>query len=556
MDLHLRHWPKHLPKTLTLPDTSVSYNLEVSAARYPDKALVQYYGATLTYREFKRQVDALAGFLQLDCGVKKGERVLLYMQNSPQFMLAFYAILRADAVVVPINPMNLTAELDYYLEDSDAGVAFIGQELYPRIKPLLGNARLRSIIVAAYSEYAGATSGLTVPDAVQTATLEIADRGAVLWRSAIDANHVPGPGAASAEDMAVLLYTSGTTGRPKGCIHTHRSTNATLIGGAVAANMIPDNVVLAAVPLFHVTGMQHCMSAPIYAGASVVVMTRWDREMAGELINRYGVTNWTNIPTMVIDLLSSPNMASYNISSLCSIGGGGASMPEAVANRLHELTGLDYLEGYGLSETMSQTHWNPRYRPKKQCLGMPVFDVDSRVIHPETLQELGPNEVGEIVSHGPQVLLGYWKNPKASEEAFIEIDGKRFFRTGDLGRYDDEGYFFIVDRLKRMINAAGFKVWPADVESKMYLHPDIQEACIIGAVDARKGETVKALIVLTPSARGKTSEQDIITWSKQNMAAYKCPSIVQFVDSLPKSATGKIQWRLLQEQERASVAGN
>ena len=224
-------------------------------------------------------------------------------------------------------------------------------------------------------------------------------------------------------------------------------------------------------------------------------------------------------------------------------------MPEALAAKLQERIGLPFLEGYGLTETAAPSHSNPPHRPKRQCAGIPYFDTDSRVIDPVTLQELGPNEVGEIITHGPQVFQGYWKQPKATADAFLEHDGKKFFRTGDLGYYDEEGYFFITDRLKRMINASGFKVWPAEVEAMLYAHPDIQEACVIGARDAHRGETVKAVVVLKPAARGKLRPEDICAWAKERMAAFKYPRVVEFVDALPKTGTGKVFWRKLQEEE-------
>jgi fatty-acyl-CoA synthase len=205
-----------------------------------------------------------------------------------------------------------------------------------------------------------------------------------------------------------------------------------------------------------------------------------------------------------------------------------------------------------MSETIAATHINPPHRPKRQCLGVPIYDVDARVVDPSDFHELPPGEVGEIVVHAPNVMQGYWNHPEATREAFIELDGKRFLRTGDLATTDEDGYFFMVDRLKRMINASGFKVWPAEVEALMYQHPAIQEACIIAAKDAKRGETVKAMVVLKEASRGKVTEQEIIDWAHQNMAAYKSPRIVQFVDSLPKSPTGKIQWRELQEKENAA----
>jgi fatty-acyl-CoA synthase len=227
-------------------------------------------------------------------------------------------------------------------------------------------------------------------------------------------------------------------------------------------------------------------------------------------------------------------------------------MPEAIAARLFELTGLSYVEGYGLTETAAPTHSNHASRPKRQCLGIPFLNTESLVVNPKTLEPLGPNQTGEIVSRGPQVFKGYWNNPQATRECFVEIGGKTFFLTGDLGYYDDEGYFFIVDRLKRMINASGFKVWPAEVESMMFGHPDIQEACIISARDAHRGETVKAVVVLKEQAKGKVTAPDIINWCRERMAAYKYPRIIEFVDELPKSGSGKVQWRLLQEKENAS----
>ena len=223
-------------------------------------------------------------------------------------------------------------------------------------------------------------------------------------------------------------------------------------------------------------------------------------------------------------------------------------MPAAVAQRL-EKRGITYYEGYGLTETMAATHLNPPGRAKRQCLGIPIYGVDSRVVDPASLRELPVGEVGEIVTHGPQVFLGYWNKPEASAEALVEIDGKLFLRTGDLGRVDEDGYFFMVDRIKRMINCSGFKVWPSEVESLMYRHPAVLEACVIGAPDGHRGQTVKAVLVLRPEFRGAIDAEALIDWCREQMAAYKVPRIIAFVDSLPKSGSGKIQWRELQERE-------
>jgi fatty-acyl-CoA synthase len=252
---------------------------------------------------------------------------------------------------------------------------------------------------------------------------------------------------------------------------------------------------------------------------------------------------------MLVDFLSNPNLPRYALSSLRVLGGGGAAMPEALARRLEQVIGLPFVEGYGLSETMAPTHINPPHRPKRQCGGIPFFNTDARVLDVESFKELGPHQVGEIVVHGPQVFRGYWKQPEATAQAFIDHDGKRFFRTGDLGYYDEEGYFFITDRLKRMINCSGYKVWPAEVESALYAHPAVEEACVIAARDRYRGETVKALVVLKKDLRQKIRPHDITEWAREKMAAFKVPRLVEFVEALPKTATGKILWRQLQEEE-------
>jgi fatty-acyl-CoA synthase len=537
---HFAHWPPGQPQTLELPPSTVYDNLADSAARHPDRAAIDYYGRRLSYAQLKREVDALAGYLQQRRGVARGERVILYAQNSPQFVIAFYAILRAGGVVVPVNPMNRTEELRHYVEDSDARLAIAGIDVLREIEPL--GVELLPVV---YSDYL-APSDLPIPQFIQAT-------GPRTWREAMEAKLAPGPAAAGPDDLAVMPYTSGTTGKPKGCMHTHRSIQATTISYLYWRGAQDESVVLSALPMFHVTGMQAGMNAPIHVAATIVILSRWDRDCAGMQIQRAKVTNWSAITTMLVDFLSNPNLDRYDLSSLKVLGGGGAAMPEALARKLEEVIGLPFVEGYGLTETMAPSHINPPHRPKRQCGGIPFFNTDARVIDVESRRELGPKEVGEIIVHGPQVFQGYWKQPEATAEAFIEHDGKRFFRTGDLGYYDDEGYFFITDRLKRMINCSGFKVWPAEVEAMLYAHPAIQEACVIGARDGYRGETVKAVIVLKSSARG-TAPEAIIDWARGRMAAFKVPRVVEFVDQLPKTATGKILWRELQEEENRRQA--
>lgn len=547
---HFDFWPAGLPRNITAPATNLFYNVDVSATRYPDKPFVIFFEAELTFSRFKDEAERVAGFLQQDCAVAAGDRVLLVMQNSPQFILSYYGILRANAVVVPVNPMSVTSELEHYVRDSGAKVALVAQEVYPQLRPMVGE-QLQHVVVATYSDYVNPSSTLRVPEIVSAPRQTIADSAVTSWADALAARRIPGALTMGSEDLCVIPYSSGTTGRPKGCMLTHHNVMHTAICNSVWFSASADHSQLVVLPFFHVTSMQGGMNAPMYQGSTIVLMCRWDRDLAAELIQRYQLTAWTAISTMVIDFLANPRLSEYNLSSLYRVSGGGAAMPAAVGERLQQLIGTPYIEGYGLTETIAPTHVNPPQRPKRQCLGIPLFNTESRVIDPETLQEVPQGTVGEIVTLGPQVFQGYWRNPQATEAAFMRLEGKRFFRTGDLGYVDEDGYFFLVDRLKRMINCSGFKVWPAEVEAQMYQHPAIQEACVIAAKDAHRGETVKAVVVLRGPYKGKVTEEEIIEWTRQNMATYKHPRVIEFVDALPKSATGKVQWRLLQEAELA-----
>lgn len=552
---HFAFWPARLPHDLPIPETSLWRNLEASARRVPSKPAFICYDSVLTFEALEREATHLAGFLQQRCAVAKGDRVVLYSQNSLQFVVAYYAILRADAIVVPVNPMSVTPELRHFVADSGAKVAIVAQELWPQAEPLRAGGELGHAVVFAYSDYLTAPTDLAVPEAFRAPRQAIAGEGVTTWSQAIAQDLAPGAHTAAADDLCVMPYTSGTTGRPKGCMHSHRTVMSTIVGAVAWYGAKADDVMLAVLPFFHVTGMQNSMNSPIYLGATSVILPRWDREAVGPLIEHHRITAWPLIPTMMIDFLARFD-GKADLSSLRRASGGGAAMPEAIATKLKALCGLDFVEGYGQSETMAPSHINPPARPKKQCLGIPIFGVDARIVDPLTLAELPAGEVGEIVTCGPQVFLGYWNDPELTARAFFERDGKRFFRTGDLGRIDEDGYFFLVDRLKRMINASGFKVWPAEVEAALYAHPDIQEACVIGVRDARRGETVKAVVVLKPGREGQVSGEDITAWAHGRMAAYKVPRIVQFVEALPKSGTGKVQWRLLQEREGADGAAS
>ena len=564
MPAHYAFWPKRLPHQLTAPQTSLWMNLQISALRYSQKVALVFMGRIWTYSQLQLEAEKIASALR-KMGVQKGDRVVLDMQNCPQLVIAHFAILRLDAVVVPVNPMNRMEELKHYILDPDTKVAVTTADLAPELaaasNALEKNQQLQHLLVTQFTDAFDAMNigSEELPETwsvwLKTVhVLPVLEDGQVhAWSSALQGEVSLGPVTAQSEDLAVLPYTSGTTGLPKGCMHTHGTIMHNAMSSGLWANGTPENKCLCVVPMFHITGMVSVMHATIFMGATLILMPRWDRDLAGRLISKWKVTHWTNIPTMVIDLLGSANMAQFDLSSLQNIGGGGAAMPEAVAQRLLDQFGLRYIEGYGLTETAAPSHTNPPDAPKKQCLGIPFMSVDARVVDPETLKELPQGESGEIVMSGPQIFKGYWKRPEATASAFFQRDGKSFFRSGDMGRIDEEGYFFMTDRLKRMINASGFKVWPAEVEALMFKHPAIQEACIISTKDAYRGESVKAVVVLRSSHKGQVSEQDIIDWCRDTMAVYKVPRVVEFTEVLPKSGSGKVMWRALQEAEMAKA---
>lgn len=553
-------WPADEPRHLTLTATTMVDGLARSAARAPGRTALHYYGATLSYGALHEAVERLAAALVRIIGVGRGDRVLIALQNSPQYIIAYHAVLRADAVAVPVNPMYRGPELAFIAADSGARVAIIGDDLVEDFAGLTeAGGPLRAVVAAHYADMAGHDPRMPWP-AVMAAPRAALPEGGVWhdWRAltvAATAGDALPPALGGRDDLCLMPYTSGSTGRPKACMHTHLSVLFTAEAQMRLYRMTAEDAVTAFLTLFHVAGMQASMNAALLAGSEIVIMTRWDRDLVPVLLADRQVSFWNAAPAMVVDVLGSASFDPACLARVRVLTGGGAAMPEAVAAELKQRYGLVFIEGYGMTETMSPTHMNPMHAPRPQCLGIPIHDTDARIIDPETLAELPDGETGEIVVAGPQILKGYWNRPDADAEAFFMRDGKRFLRTGDLGRCDAAGYFYAVDRLKRMINVGGFKAWPAEIETALFRHPAIRDACVISVPDARRGEAVKAVIVLKPEAQGRVTAEDIIAWARGELAAYKVPRVISFADSLPRTATNKVDWRGLQDAERARAAG-
>ena len=558
---HWRFWPEAVPHSLDVPDESLWTGLQTRATQTPHTVGLDFLGRSITWQQLHQSAEHLAGGLQA-LGVNKGDRVILFMQNCPQFIIAFHAVIRLGAVVVPVNPMNKAEELGHYIEDASAHVAIassdIALELARAASTTEATLTLKHLIVFDLADALPENAAVQTAQwpavwqqwlPVRHALPKVATVQVHAWQDVLDRQLQPAAVSVHGDDLALLPYTSGTTGAAKGCCHTHATLMHNVLAAAPWLDMRAGDVTLIVVPMFHITGLVMGMLASVRHGCRLVLLPRWDRQQAALAIEKHRVTHWPNIPTMVIDLLGDPALKSFDLSSLRYIGGGGAAMPDAVAAELQAKFGLQYIEGYGLTETAAPTHTNPRHAPRRHCLGIPYIGTQALVIDHETLQLLPAGEVGEIVVRGPQVFKGYWNQPEATAQAFAEINGHRYFRTGDLGRVDEDGYFYLADRLKRMINASGFKVWPAEVEALLHRHPAVQEACVIAARDAYRGESVKAVIVLRQGHQADVQEVDIIAWAKEHMAAYKYPRIVEFAPNLPRNASGKVMWRTLQSRQ-------
>jgi fatty-acyl-CoA synthase len=543
-------WPRLLPEHLEAPANTLWRNLEISAQRHGARPAIHSFGLDITYDGLLEAAERFAGWLQ-HAGVRRGDRVLLYMQNCAQWVIAYHGILRADAVVVPVNPMNRTAEIAHYLADSGACVAVCAQDLLTQLEPAAAGTHLRRIVVAPYADYVPADTDYPVPPWMRAPAAPVGEPH-IAWRDALAADLRPGPALSAPDDLCCLPYTSGSTGVPRACMHTHRSIMHNTAGLALWHWTAPATAFLCVAPMYHVAGLTHSLNLPVYTGGTMVLLPRWDCGLALQLMSRQKVAHAAIPPTAIIDLLSHPQLKAHDLSSLRRVTSGGASMPAEVWRQLRDTLGLDFIEGYGMTEMAATAHNNPIERPKRQCLGVPFFDTRAIVVDPSSLQALPQGEEGEILVYGPQVFLGYWNRPEETAAAFVEVDGLRWLRTGDIGRMDEEGYFFMTDRAKRMINAAGYKVWPAEVEAVLYQHPAIKEACVVGARDAYRGETVKALVVLREGAL--LTAEALTDWARERMAAYKYPRIVQFTPELPKSPVGKILWRELQDAEKAAAA--
>lgn len=526
----LTEYSPGVPADLPIGDSTGLSLFRRAVAAGPGGPCIHYLDRTLTYAEVDHASDRLAGSL-VERGFQFGDRLALYLQNQPEFVIAQLATWKAGGVMLPLNPMLKEQELRFQLEDSGATVLVADSELHAKVaaNAIEGTAVRRVITVAA-------------PGSEPAAGLE--DFAEVVRHTS------PAPPARpiGPADLAYLVYTSGTTGRPKGAMNSHGNV---AFSAEVFHNWMrlgPEDVVLGGAPLFHITGLVAGIAAAHAAGCPLVLFHRFEPGVCLAAIERYRATFTVMAITAFLAMLDHPDASSRNLSSLTKVFSGGAPVAPATVERWEALTGIYIHSIYGLTETTSPSHSTPlgRRAPADPqfgtlAVGVPVPNTDCRVVDPETGVEVAPGEEGEILIAGPQVVSGYWKQPAATQAAFT--DG--YLHTGDVGKMDEHGYFHVVDRIKDMINASGYKVWPREVEDFLYQHPAVREAAVVGVPDAYRGESVRAFVSIRPGQ--SATPEEIIDFCRERMAAYKYPREVVILDELPKTASGKFLRRSLRQ---------
>jgi long-chain acyl-CoA synthetase len=519
---------------------------QATAQRAPDRPLIHYFDATLTVADVDRQSDALAVGL-LEQGFKAGDRLAVYLQNVPQFVIAMLAAWKAGGIMVSINPMNKAREVKLLLDDSGARALVTHESLYDEVAAeVVPETNVDVVITTSELDYLDGVPSLL--EAVQRNRAE----GTLDLLELVGAHEgaSPGPVEFSADDVAFLTYTSGTTGPPKGAMNTHGNVVFNSQTYRDWCEIGDDDVCLAVAPLFHITGLIGHIGVGLLTTMPLVLSYRFDPGVTADLVQRWKATFTVASITVFIALMNDRSVTPEKLATLKKVYSGGAPVAPSVAQAWEERFGSPILIAYGLTETNSPSHFTPLHNrsPVDEntgalSVGVPVFNTVVRILG-ENGEELAPGETGELATSGPQVVPGYWEKPEETEYAFSEGE----LRTGDVGFMDERGWFYLVDRKKDQINAAGYKVWPREVEDVLYEHPAVREAAVVGVPDEYRGETVKAFVSLKEDASAEPDE--LVAFCKERMAAYKYPRQVEVIEELPKTVTGKILRRELRERER------
>ncbi|KOS67726.1 long-chain fatty acid--CoA ligase [Lysinibacillus contaminans] len=552
----LANYPKEIPSTLSFEEIPVQEFLTRAYKANPSKVAIHFMGRDLTYTELYESSLRFANYLQ-SLGVEKGDRVAIMLPNTPQSVIAYYGAMYAGAVVVQTNPLYTERELQFQMADSGAKVILVMDILYPRVMKVLKETALENVIVTGIKDYLPFPKNLVYPFIQKKQygfSVKVEHSGQnhlfteIMKSSPIKTIEMPFD---FEEDLALLQYTGGTTGFPKGVMLTHKNliANTSMCDAWMYECVHGEETIMGVLPFFHVYGMTTVMLLSVFTHNRMVLLPKFDPETALKTIDKQKPTLFPGAPTLYIGLLNHPDIKKYDLSSIKACLSGSASLPVEVQEQFEAVTGGKLVEGYGLTETSPVTHATPIWGKRViGSVGMPWPNTDSVILRTGDTEQLPVGEVGEIAVKGPQVMKGYWNRPEDTAATFA--DG--WFLTGDLGYMDTEGFFYVVDRKKDLIIAGGFNIYPREVEEVLYELDEIQECIVAGIPDPYRGETVKAYIVLKEGY--SITEDELNKYCRQHLAAFKVPRFYEFRDELPKTAVGKILRRTLIEEEKTKMA--
>jgi len=557
----LKFYPPGVPSEVEFEAKAVFQLFDDAAARWPSREALVFYGRGITYGELREATDRLACALA-DLGVKKGDRVALYLVNSPQFVIAYFAALKCGAAVTSISPLYTSHEIRHQLQDSGARVVVCQDLLYDKVAKC--GAPLDAAVVTSVGEYLPAVKRLLCKTALgrlfpelNLGAAQIPAAPGLHWFQDLLKKYPPRPPSISIDpkvDLAALPYTGGTTGRPKGVMLTHANMLAAeaLARATFSGVVSGEEVVVAFLPFFHIYGQVVIMLNGLSRGDLLLLFTSPDTEAVLSAMERYGATVFFGVPTLYEYLKDHKDTDKVNWRRLKLILCGADTLHESTIKGWSRRTNSSITEGYGLSETCAISHVNPIQRSKPGSFGCPLPNMLAAVIDPETLAFVPPGETGELVLCGPNVMVGYWRRPEETARAFVEHEGRRWLRTGDIVRMDEEGYFHFYDRSKDLIKCKGYSVFAKDVEEVLYAHPRVKAAGVIGVPDPALGHRIKAIVVLQADARGKVNEEEIKSYCRERLAEYKVPQLVEFRGELPRTDVGKVSRRELRDDGAAT----
>lgn len=543
------YWPSTVSESLhyRLGEIPLHEYVKLNAQDISDKIAFQFYGNAISWKEIDDQIDRLAQFF-ITQNFKKGDKIALYMQNCPQYIIGHYAIQRIGGIVVPLNPMYRETELIYLIQEADIKGVIAGQEIYSRIEKIAEEVPgLICKITTNYMDYVPVEPKLPFPQEYNTPKERFDNTYDFITVIQENDPLEDYPVLDLWEDTALLVFTSGTTGRPKGAMLTHGNA-LYKTAAAVAGNQLSQQEVLLSIaPLSHIAGMLMGVNIPVYNASETVLMTRFDPQATVLAIEKYRVTAWYSIAIMNGAILQIPGIEKRDFSSLQKnmATSFGIQVTEELAIKWRAVTkGCPMFEAsYGLSETHTGDTFMPQENIKFGSCGIAVNGTEIKIINPATGDEMHSGKEGEIIIKGPGVFKGYLNRPEETQQSLRDD----WLYTGDFGKLDDEGYLYYLGRIKELIKCSGYSVFPDDVEALLSNHPSISQSVAVGVPDTKRGESVKAFIVLKPDYKGKIQEQEIIDWAKEHMAAYKYPREVEFIEELPTTSSGKILRRLLKE---------